>query len=99
MDLGPIARKSYRLHEQLAKDLDGKSYGYRKVNTYDVTMETSDIEKGALNIIWISKERVEKADMVGTVDTCAQVHPFKFTNTLVEDAKTRGASKYAVVKP
>jgi hypothetical protein len=99
MDLGPIARKSYRLHEQFAKDPNGKSYGYRKVDTYDVAMKTSDIGKEALNIIWVSKQRVEKAYMVGTVDTCAQVHLSKFTNTLVEDAKTRGASKYAVLKP
>jgi hypothetical protein len=60
MDLGPIAKKSYRLHEQLAKDPNGKSYGYRKVDTYDVTMKTSDIGKGALNIIWIVKRELRR---------------------------------------
>jgi FAD dependent oxidoreductase len=89
-ELGPIARKSFQLHEQLAKDLDGESYGYRRVDAFDVTFATPDTGKGLPNVAWINNKSVSYSDFIGTTDTCAQVHPFKFTNALIDDAKERG---------
>ncbi|KAH8549868.1 FAD dependent oxidoreductase [Umbelopsis sp. PMI_123] len=89
-ELGPIARKSFQLHEQLAKDLGGESYGYRRVDAFDVTFATSDTGKGVSNVAWINSKRLSHSDFIGTTDTCAQVHPFKFTNALIDDAKKRG---------
>ncbi|KAI9289478.1 FAD dependent oxidoreductase [Umbelopsis sp. AD052] len=89
-ELGPIARKSFQLHEQLAKELDGASYGYRRVDAFDVTFATPDTGKGLPNVAWINNKRVSYSYFIGTTNTCAQVHPFKFTNALIDDAKVRG---------
>ncbi|KAI8578609.1 hypothetical protein K450DRAFT_301066 [Umbelopsis ramanniana AG] len=89
-DLGPIARKSFQLHEQLAKELDGASYGYRRVDAFDVTFATPETGKGLPNVAWINDKSVSYFDVIGTTNTCAQVHPFKFTNAMIDDAKKRG---------
>ncbi|GAB5587987.1 hypothetical protein Unana1_02887 [Umbelopsis nana] len=89
-ELGPISRKSFKLHEELAKELDGKAYGYRRVSTYGVQMAATKVAKKSSKIAWLDTEKVEEINTMGTTKTTAQVHPYKFTNALIDDAKKRG---------
>lgn len=70
--------------------MDGESYGYRRLDAFDVTFTTPDTGKGLPNVAWINKENVSYSDFIGTTNTCAQVHPFQYTNALIGDAKKRG---------
>lgn len=70
--------------------MDGESYGYRRLDAFDVTFTTPDTGKGLPNVAWINNENVSYSDVIGTTNTCAQVHPFQYTNALIDDAKKRG---------
>ncbi|KAG2171356.1 hypothetical protein INT43_009017 [Umbelopsis isabellina] len=89
-ELGPLSRKSFQLHEQLAKELDGEAYGYRRVDTYAVTIGSSATGKKINKIAWLDTEKVAAASSMGTTKSTAQVHPYKFTNALIDDSKKRG---------
>lgn len=89
-ELGPLSRKSFQLHEELAQELNGKSYGYRKVDTYSVNIASSKVGKKSSKFAWLDSEKIENVGTMGTTKTTAQVHPYKFTNALIDDAKKRG---------
>ncbi|KAH8554320.1 FAD dependent oxidoreductase [Umbelopsis sp. PMI_123] len=89
-ELGPLSSKSFQLHEQLAKELDGESYGYRKVDTYAVTMASTTSGKRFKTISWLDTVKIDRVEQMGNKKTTAQVHPYLFTNKLVDDAKRRG---------
>lgn len=90
-----LARASFNLHARLAKKLDGESrYGYRRVTTLEIQV-SDEINKGKSRIPpevkWFNEELYITSDILGTPKTTAQVDSFAFTNTLFEEAKSRGA--------
>ncbi|KAI8583794.1 hypothetical protein K450DRAFT_182534 [Umbelopsis ramanniana AG] len=89
-ELGPLSSKSFRMHEELAEELNGESYGYRKVDTYAVTMGSAADGKKLGEISWLDTSKVERIQSMGSKKTTAQVHPYYFTNKLIDEAKNRG---------
>jgi glycine/D-amino acid oxidase-like deaminating enzyme len=91
--LGPLARASFRLHAELARELGG-DHGYRRMETFMMAAR----ERGALS----GGHRVEAprwldgagivTSALGSTETTAQVHPAKFTTALLDAARARGAA-------
>jgi glycine/D-amino acid oxidase-like deaminating enzyme len=53
-------------------------------------MAATKVAKKSSKIAWLDTEKVEEISTMGTTKTTAQVHPYKFTNALIDDAKKRG---------
>ncbi|RHZ47629.1 hypothetical protein Glove_575g14 [Diversispora epigaea] len=94
-DGGPLedlARKSFKLHAELAKKLNGKiRYDYRVVDTLAITASTKAASVKPPPTVWLRPGVVTKFKSIGTTQTTAQLHPYKFTKTLIEEAESRGA--------
>ncbi|CAJ0632427.1 7497_t:CDS:2 [Entrophospora sp. SA101] len=90
-DKGPLedlARKSFKLHSELAKTLNGKKrYDYRLVETLSVSASTKagSVKQPPTN--WLKTGVITKYKHIGTKQTTAQLHPYKFTMTLMEEAE------------
>ncbi|KAG2221454.1 hypothetical protein INT45_004995 [Circinella minor] len=97
--LGDLSRKSFKLHEELATELDGENkYGYRKVNTYSILYQKesslrkeSNNKKQEKDILtpWIDTSGIRHMEQLGNTSDTAQVHPRLFTETLFETAKQK----------
>lgn len=88
----PLARLSFALHAQLARDL-GADYGYRRMDTYMLAAREKGRAPGAHRITaptWIDGPAVV-AGALGSADTTAQVHPARFTAALLDAARRGGA--------
>ncbi|KAG1329969.1 hypothetical protein G6F62_007440 [Rhizopus arrhizus] len=86
--LGSFSRTSFKLHQELAKELDGESqYGYRPLDTYSVVFDPKGkASKDSLD--WTNPAR--SIEQIGTKRTTAQLHPEFFTRKLLEEAKRTG---------
>src|SRR5215472_15894520 len=90
--LAPLARKSFQLHAELAQTL-GADYGYRRLTTLAVTVSAQGLQgshKVPEELAWLDSHRIPYA-VLGTPATTAQVHPARFTRTLLHAALERGA--------
>lgn len=94
--VGPLARKSYAMHRQLATDLAdevGADVGYREVNTLQVEARAKP-RPGARRQSslpeWIDGN-VTGSMTIGTTATTAQVHPGLLTKALLAAAEKGGA--------
>src|SRR5207302_1158974 len=91
--LGPLARASFALHAELARELE-TDYGYRRMDTFMVAAR----ERGAVGGVhrveapgWLDGAGVVTAAL-GSTETTAQVQPARFTTALIDAATTRGAT-------
>ncbi len=88
--LGPLARKSFQLHAELADTL-GAAYGYRRMTTLAARSQPlgsrPDLPE---ELAWLDRHTVPYG-VLGTPKTTAQVHPAQFTRTLLQQARERGA--------
>ena len=90
--LGPLARKSYAMHAELARRI-GSDYGYRELTTFGVAASAAgglagdNLRAGAP---WLDGECAVYAKL-GRTDTTAQVHPRLFTSALMDEAQRLGA--------
>src|SRR5689334_2834068 len=83
--LGPLARASFALHGELARDLR-TDYGYRRVDTYmAVAREIGRVREGHRAAVpdWMDGEGSVRA-VIGSHQTTAQLNPAPFTTALVE---------------
>jgi glycine/D-amino acid oxidase-like deaminating enzyme len=90
--LGPLARRSFALHGELAREL-GADYGYRRVDTFMMRASergAADGRDGVEGPPWLDGAGVVTA-MLGTPDSTAQVQPARFTAALMAGAEARGA--------
>lgn len=90
--LGPLARKSFQLHAELAETL-GEAYGYRRMTTLAARSQPPGVNhRPGLpeELAWLDRHTVPYA-VLGRPDTTAQVHPAQFTQTLLQQARNRGA--------
>ena len=92
-ELGPLARASFALHAELARDLK-TDYGYRRVDTFMVAAREQGTMAGGHRVTppgWVDGEGVVRAEL-GSTETTAQLHPEQFTTALIEGARRHGAT-------
>ncbi|TWT11568.1 FAD-binding oxidoreductase [Reyranella sp. CPCC 100927] len=77
--LQALARRSFALHAELARQIDG-DWGYRRLDTYG----------GIAAIDWLSPQ-ARRQRRLGSTDSTAQVHPGAFTAALMQAATAHGA--------
>ncbi len=89
--LGPLARQSFKLHAELAETF-GEVYGYRRMTTLAARGNTPIARRPDLPeaLAWLDRQAVPYG-VLGSPDTTAQVHPARFTQTLLQQAQDRGA--------
>ena len=91
--LGPLARASFTLHAELARELPGE-HGYRRMDTFMLAARERGAVGGRHQIAapgWLDGAGVVTAAL-GTTETTAQVDPARFTGALVAGAQARGAA-------
>ncbi|HEX2553509.1 MAG TPA: FAD-dependent oxidoreductase [Microvirga sp.] len=89
--LEPLARRSFALHAALPEAIGG-DWGYRRLTTYAGALDLGRSGRGAggAGLPWLS-DRVAGTQRLGTPETTAQVHPARFTESLMQAAEARGA--------
>jgi glycine/D-amino acid oxidase-like deaminating enzyme len=90
--LGPLARASFALHADLAREL-GTDYGYRRVDTFMLAARERGPRPREHQVApppWLDAEAAVTAAL-GSVETTAQLHPARFTAALMDTAVARGA--------
>jgi glycine/D-amino acid oxidase-like deaminating enzyme len=97
--LGPLARASFALHAELAKEL-GTDYGYRRMDTFMLAAREKGSLAGGHRVTappWLDGSGIVTATL-GSHETTAQVTPARFTAALLDAAQARGAKlRMAVV--
>jgi glycine/D-amino acid oxidase-like deaminating enzyme len=91
--LGPLARASFALHAELARDL-GTDYGYRRMDTFMMAARERGAVGGGHGVEaprWLDGAGVVRAAL-GSTETTAQVHPARFTAALIDAAQARGTT-------
>jgi glycine/D-amino acid oxidase-like deaminating enzyme len=89
--LGPLARRSFALHAELARDL-ATDYGYRRMDTFMVAARERGALAGGHGVAapaWLDGAGLVRAAL-GTTETTAQVIPARFTAALLDAARTHG---------
>src|SRR5215467_3283389 len=90
--LGPLARASFALHTELAKEI-GADYGYRRMDTFMLAARETGSLAGSHRVrapSWLDGSGVVTATL-GSTETTAQVTPARFTTALLDAAQARGA--------
>jgi glycine/D-amino acid oxidase-like deaminating enzyme len=90
--LGPLARASFALHAELAREIRA-DYGYRRMDTYMLAARENGTVRGGHRVPaprWIDGPAIV-AGALGSPETTAQVHPARFTEALLDEATARGA--------
>ncbi len=91
--LGPLARASFALHAELARELE-TDYGYRRMDTFMVAARERGAVGGGHRVEapgWLDGAGVVTAAL-GSTETTAQVQPARFTTALIGAATMRGAT-------
>jgi glycine/D-amino acid oxidase-like deaminating enzyme len=91
--LGPLARASFALHAELARELRA-DYGYRRMDTYMLAARETGAVPGGHRVPaprWIDGPAIV-AGVLGSTETTAQVHPARFTGALLDEARARGTA-------
>ena len=91
--LGPLARASFALHADLAREL-GTDYGYRRMETFMLAARERGGRAGDHRVpapAWLDAEATV-IDALGSVETTAQVDPARFTAALIGAAEACGAT-------
>src|SRR5262245_46144341 len=89
--LGPLARASFALHAELAREL-GVDYGYRRLETFMLAARERGAPGGRHRIpapAWLDGAGVVTAAL-GSAETTAQVTPARFTAALLGAAQVLG---------
>jgi glycine/D-amino acid oxidase-like deaminating enzyme len=86
--LEALARRSFTLHAELPKRIDG-DWGYRRLMTYGGAARARAV--GATQEVgWVS-EHIAVHRRLGSTETTAQVHPGAFTTAMMRAAEAQGA--------
>jgi glycine/D-amino acid oxidase-like deaminating enzyme len=91
--LGPLARASFALHAELAREIP-TDYGYRRMDTYMLAAREHGAVPGGHRVPapgWINGSAVV-AGTLGSTETTAQVDPARFTQALLDGALSRGGA-------
>ncbi|PYN94964.1 MAG: FAD-binding oxidoreductase [Candidatus Rokuibacteriota bacterium] len=88
--LGPLARASFKLHAELAREL-ATDYGYRRVDTFMLAARESGAASGRHRVAapaWLDGAGIVTAAL-GSIETTAQIHPARFTSALLDAARAK----------
>ena len=88
--LGPLARASFALHADLARDIT-TDYGYRRLDTFMVVARERGSVSGGHRVEapgWVDGAGAVTAAL-GSTETTAQVHPARFTAALLDASRAR----------
>jgi glycine/D-amino acid oxidase-like deaminating enzyme len=91
--VGPLARASFALHAELAREL-ATDYGYRRMDTFMLAARERGRRPADHRVpapAWLDGDGTV-LDALGSVETTAQVDPARFTAALVGAARARGAT-------
>jgi len=91
--VGPLARASFTLHAELAREL-ATDYGYRRMDTFMLAARERGAVHGGHRVeapSWLDGAGVVTATL-GSTETTAQVQPARFTAALIDGATKRGAT-------
>lgn len=87
-ELDALARKSFALHAELAKDFD---CGYRRMRAHSAVLEDGDMKKriggggrGSPVPSCFNGMLLRRCEVIGSEDTVAQVHPKLLTEALLQ---------------
>ena len=98
--LGRLARASFALHAELAKEL-ATDYGYRRMDTFMLAARERGALTGGHRVTaprWLDGSGIVTATL-GSTETTAQVTPAPFTQALIDGARAHGAKlRIAVVE-
>ncbi len=91
--LAALARRSFTLHAQLTKEIDG-DWGYRRLTTYGGFAGRGGHRLGrrggAYDLAWLSAG-ARVTQQLGSPETTAQLHPARFAKAMMRAAEARGA--------
>jgi glycine/D-amino acid oxidase-like deaminating enzyme len=89
--LDALARRSFQLHAALPDEIAG-DWAYRRMNAFGGFVVLDDEPHGprSIKLDWLS-DCVKIAHRLGTPQTTAIVHPWKFTSAMMRSAQTLGA--------
>jgi glycine/D-amino acid oxidase-like deaminating enzyme len=89
--LDALARRSFALHAELARELDG-DWSYRGMNAYTghVVRDGDPRRHRPAALDWLS-DGIAISQHIGTPETTASVHPGKFTAAMMQAARKHGA--------
>jgi glycine/D-amino acid oxidase-like deaminating enzyme len=87
--LDRLARRSFALHAELARELDNP-WGYRRLTTYGGYAADNDTARASDRRPWLSAA-VTVTGRLGSPQTTALVEPRAFTGGLMRAAEARGA--------
>lgn len=90
--LGRLARRSFNLHAELAAELDGSRWGYRRLDTWSVLAGARRNPGGGRaesGPTWLGASALVQGQL-GTPSTTAQVHPARFTQAMLQAAIAMG---------
>jgi len=87
--LETLARRSFDLHAELARELPGEAYGYRRLTTWGGYHGAT--RRGGDDVRWLG-DAVRVTQRLGSPATTAQVHPARFTEALLRSAEKGGAT-------
>lgn len=89
--LGPL---SFKLHAQLAKEFDGeKKWGYRRLSTVSIVGTDKPGARATPlpdELGWLKPNVVEAVSYIGGPEDFAQVHPYYFTNFMIDHLTQQG---------
>ncbi len=90
--LDALARRSFELHAALAREIAG-DWGYRRMTAYSgfVAGDSDACRDNPSKRSWLS-DGVVITSRIGSPDTTAIVHPFKFTAAMMQAAQKNGAT-------
>jgi glycine/D-amino acid oxidase-like deaminating enzyme len=90
--LAPLARRSFELHAELAREFAGR-WGYRPLEALGVAASARrplGLAGRLESPDWVAREAIVH-QRLGTAATTAQVHPAEFTRSMMDAAIARGA--------
>ena len=97
--MGPLARKSFALHEELAEAFGAGAIDYRRLTCEAVAVDGGargpPSQKKVAGIEWVDLGALGSRPMGGT-DTIAQVHPKKLTEALWAEATRLAGSELRI---
>ncbi|HEX3952689.1 MAG TPA: FAD-dependent oxidoreductase, partial [Stellaceae bacterium] len=86
-----LARRSFTLHAELAAELGGGDWGYRRMTTYAGRADPWEhSHRKGYDIGWLS-DGVTVSQQIGSKTNTAQVHPAGFTRAMMRAAEANGA--------
>lgn len=94
--LGPLARKSFALHAELAESLP-QDVGYRRCKTHSVSMSVKAGSRPSTRKIntlptWVDGTDAIRASVIGNEENTGQVHPERLTKALLEEVIKKGGA-------